>query len=61
MREMVFEVLLRVLKPLLATILGSAIWVLVVGILGAEGTPETFVLCWLAGAMLILLTQEGPI
>jgi hypothetical protein len=61
MRELIVEVVLRLLKPLLATIFGAAIWVLVVGILGAASTPETFVLCWLAGAMLVLLTQEGPI
>jgi len=61
MHELIVEILLRLLKPLLATILGAAIWVMVVGILGAEATPETFVLCWLAGGMLLLLTQEGPI
>ena len=37
MRELVFEVLLRLLKPLLATILGAIVWVVVVGILGARG------------------------
>ena len=61
MRELIVEVFLRLLKPLVATIFGAAVWVLVVGILGAEGSPETFVLCWLAGAMIVLLTQEGPI
>jgi hypothetical protein len=61
MRELIFEILLRLLKPLLATILGAAFWLVFVGFLGAEATPATFLLCWLAGGMLLLLTQEGPI
>ena len=55
MRELIVEVVLRLLKPMVATVFGAAIWVLVVGILGAEGTPETFVLCWIAGAVLVLM------
>jgi len=61
MRELVFEILLRLLKPLAATIFGGIVWVVVVGILGAEATAETFLLCWLTGATFMLLTQEGPI
>jgi hypothetical protein len=60
-RELVVEIVLRLLKPILATIFGSIAWVVFVGVLGAAATPETFLLCWIAGAVLVLLTQEGPI
>ena len=40
MRELVVEILLRLLKPLLATILGRIVWLVVVGLLGATATPE---------------------
>jgi len=61
MRELLFEVLLRLIKPLLATVLGAAVWFVAVGLLSAEATPLLFLVCWLCGGMFLLLTQEGPI
>jgi hypothetical protein len=61
MRELVFEVLLRLSKALFAAIAGAVAWLVAVGPLGATGSPELALLCWLSGAAFILLVQESPI
>ena len=46
MRELVFEILLRLAKALAAAVVGLVVWLVAVGILGAEGSvsPRTPVL-----------------
>ena len=61
MRELVFEILLRLSKALFATLVGIVFWLVAVGPLGAEGSAELVLLCWLSGAAFILLVEESPI
>ena len=60
MRELVFEVLLRLSKALAAAVLGLLVWICV-GLLGAEPSATTAMLCWLSAAAFILLVEESPI
>jgi hypothetical protein len=60
-RELVFEILLRLSKVLAAAIVGLLIWVIAVGPLGAEGDITLALLCWLSGAAFILIVEESPI
>ena len=61
MRELVFEILLRLSKALAAAIVGLVFWVVAVGPLGAHGSVELALLCWLSGAAFILVVQESPL
>ena len=61
MRELTFEILLRLAKALAAAVLGLVVWLVVVGPLGAAGSVELALLCWLSAAAFILLVQESPI
>jgi hypothetical protein len=61
MRELVFELLLRGIKPLFAVLVALLVWAIALGVLGATATVELGILCFLAGGMLVLLAQEGPI
>jgi len=59
--NLVFEVLLRLVKALAALVLGVILWVVLVGPLGVVATPELALLCWLSGAAFILLVESSPI
>ncbi|HEY6571410.1 MAG TPA: hypothetical protein VIZ22_14040 [Candidatus Limnocylindrales bacterium] len=61
MRELLFEILLRLTKALAAAVLGLLVWLVAVGPLGAQGSVELALLCWLSGAAFILVVQESPI
>ena len=61
MRELVFEILLRLSKALAAAVLGAVVWLIAVGPLGAPGSVELALLAWLSGAAFILLVEESPI
>jgi hypothetical protein len=61
MRELLFEILLRLAKALAAGVLGLIVWLVAVGPLGATGTVELALLCWLSAAAFILLVEESPI
>ena len=61
MRELVFEILLRLSKALAAAMVGVVVWLVAVGPLGASGSVELALLAWLAGAAFILLVEESPI
>ena len=61
MRELVFEALLRLSRVLLATVLGLIVWAVAVGPLGAVGSVQLWLLCWLAGAGFILLVDRSPL
>jgi hypothetical protein len=60
-RELVFEILLRLSKAVAAGVLGLLVWFVAVGPLGAHGSAELALLCWLAAAAFILLVEESPI
>ncbi len=60
MSNLVVEILLRLAKAAVAAILGLVLYALLVGILGATGSPELALLCWLAGAAFVLIIESGP-
>jgi hypothetical protein len=60
-RELAFEILLRLTKALAAAVLAALVWLVATGPLGATASPELGLLCWLAAAAFILLVQESPI
>ncbi len=61
MRELVFEILLRLSKALAAAVLGLILWLVAIGPLGAQGSVSLALLCWLSAAAFILLVEESPI
>lgn len=61
MRELVFEILLRLSKAMAAAILALIVWLVAVGPLGVEGSVSLALLSWLSGAAFILLVEESPI
>ena len=61
MRELVFEILLRLSKALFAVLAGAVFWLISVGLLGVEASGTLALLCWLSGAAFILLVEESPI
>jgi hypothetical protein len=61
MRELVFEILLRLSKALASLVLALILWLLAVGPFGAQGSVELALLCWLSAAAFILLVEESPI
>ncbi len=61
MSNLVFEILLRLAKAGAAAVLGLVVYAVAVGPLGAAGSVELALLCWLAGAAFILLVETGPI
>jgi hypothetical protein len=61
MSNLVFEVLLRLAKAGAALVLAVLLWIVLVGLLGHEGSIELALLCWLSGAAFILLVETSPI
>jgi hypothetical protein len=61
MRELLVEIGLRLLKALVAALLGGILYVVAVGPLGATPTVELGLLAWIAAAALILLVERSPI
>jgi hypothetical protein len=61
MRELIYELLLRGPKVILATVVGLIAWVIATGIAGATPTVELWFLCFIGGGVFVLLVQEGPI
>jgi len=59
--QLVYEILLRLLKALAGLILGLIVYAIAVGPLGHPGSAELALLSWLSGAAFILLVQESPI
>ena len=60
MSNLVVEILLRLVKPLFAALLGLVLFAVAIG-LGEPGSIVLALLCWLSAAAFILLVQEGPI
>jgi hypothetical protein len=61
MSNLIYELLLRLVKPLIALILGAIIWFVATGPAGATGSVELALLCWLSATAFILLVQESII
>ena len=58
MSDLIVELLVRLIKPVLAALLGGLLYVAAVG-LGSAGSFELLLLCWLSAAAFILLVQES--
>jgi hypothetical protein len=58
-KELVTEILIRAVKPLLAAILGLVIYAVLVGPLGVTGSPIVALQAWIAGALVVLLVETG--
>jgi hypothetical protein len=61
MRELIYEILLRLSKALAAAVIGLIVWLLATGPLGATPSVELALLAWVSGAAFILVVQESPI
>ena len=61
MSQLVAEVLLRLAKVGVATLVGALIYVFAAGPLGGTPSVELGLLAWLAGAAVILLVENSPI
>jgi hypothetical protein len=61
MSNLVFEILLRLAKAGAAAVVGLVVYAVAVGILGATGSVELALLCWLSGAAFIVLVETSPI
>ena len=61
MSNLVNEILLRLAKAGIALILGLVVYLVAVGPLGAAGSVELALLCWLSAAAFVLLVESGLI
>jgi hypothetical protein len=60
MSNLVFEILLRLVKPAIALVLGAIVYAAAT-LLGAPPSIELALLAWLSAVAFILLVQEGPL
>jgi hypothetical protein len=58
--NLVAEILLRLIKPVLAVILGAIVYLVAIA-LGEPGSVSLALVSFLSGTAFILLVQEGPI
>jgi hypothetical protein len=61
MMYLVNEALLRLIKPLMALVLGALLYWLITGPLGEPGSVLLGLACWLSAAAFILLVENGII
>jgi hypothetical protein len=61
MRELLFEILLRLSKALAAGVLALVAWAISVAVFGADPTVTLAMLCWISAAAFILLVETSPI
>ena len=59
MRNLVNEILLRLAKAAIASLLAIILYLVLVGPFGAAGSVELALLCWLSGAAFVLLVETG--
>jgi len=59
MSNLVNEILLRLAKAGIATLLAAVVYVIAIGPLGATASVELALLCWLSGAAFVLLVETG--
>ena len=61
MRELLFELLLRLPKVIVAAVVALVAWLIATSLGGAAPTAELWILCFIGGGVFVLLVQEGPI
>ena len=60
MSNLAFEIILRLAKAGVAFIIGTLVFALMIGPIGATPTAELALLSWLSGAAFILLVESCP-
>lgn len=60
MSHLLAEIGLRLIKAVVAGVIGLLLYLVLVG-LGNPGGVELAILCWLSGAAFILLVETSPI
>jgi len=58
--ELLTEVALRVLKLLVAAVVGLVIYLVLVGPFGVQGSVQLALEAWIAGALVVLLLETSP-
>ncbi len=61
MSNLASEILLRAAKAVVAAVLGGLLYVVATGPLGAAGSLELALLCWIAAAAFVLLVETSLI
>ena len=61
MSHLAFEVILRLAKAGVAFIVGTLIFAVMIGPVGAVPSSELALLSWLSGAVFILFVESSPI
>lgn len=60
MSNLVIEILLRLIKPAVAALIGLGVYVTAL-LVGAPGSVELALLAWISAAAFILLVQDSPL
>ena len=58
MMYLVNEALLRLIKPLIAMILGALLYWIITGVLGEPGSAVLALACWISASTFILLAED---
>jgi len=61
MSHLAYEIILRLAKAGVAFVLGTVVFGILIGPVGATPTAELALLSWLSGAAFILLVESSPI
>ena len=61
MSHLAFEVILRLAKAGVAFVVGTLIFAVMIGPVGATPTAELALLSWVGGAAFILLVESSPL
>ena len=61
MRYLVNEALLRLIKPAIALVLGTALYWIATGVLGEPGSVLLGLACWISAGVFIQLVETGII
>ena len=61
MMYLVNEALLRLIKPLIALILGAVLYWVITGVIGESGSVLLALACWISAAAFIQLVETGII
>ena len=61
MTYLVNEALLRLIKPLVALILGAALYWVITGPIGEPGGAVLALACWISASAFLLLAENGVI
>ena len=61
MRNLVYEIALRLLKAGAAGLVGLVLYAVLTNTVASPGSIELALLCWLSGAAFILLVETSPL